>query len=404
MNRNRLRIRTCCLTIMLAGSGSMAVNAAPAAGLSDELSTTISSVTKESTVAGGTLTFAKAVSDSQKADENKENTDNSSEDKSEKAENETPVVKSEYADIAIAQVDNYVNVRSTPGEDGEVLGKLYDKSAATVEGEENGWYKITSGSVTGYVKKEFVVVGNEELARAVGRRMAKVNTETLKVRTDASTDAPVLGLVPGGDDLTVTEERDGWVKVSVEEGEGFVSTDYVSLSTEFVKAESKAEEEARLAKEEAERKAAEEAAAAAARKASQQQSSAPAASSAPARSYAPPSGGNGAAVASYAGQFVGNPYVYGGTSLTNGADCSGFVMSVYAAFGVSLPHSSSAMRGVGYEVSQADMQPGDIVCYSGHVAIYVGNNTIVHASTPESGIKYTSPAAYRSIITVRRLI
>ena len=171
MNRNRLRIRTCCLaaTIMLAGSGSMAVNAAPAAGLSDELSTTISSVTKESTVAGGTLTFAKAVSDSQKADENKENTDNSSEDKSEKAENETPVVKSEYADIAIAQVDNYVNVRSTPGEDGEVLGKLYDKSAATVEGEENGWYKITSGSVTGYVKKEFVVVGNEELARAVGR-------------------------------------------------------------------------------------------------------------------------------------------------------------------------------------------------------------------------------------------
>lgn len=408
MNRNRLRIRTCCLaaTIMLAGSGSMAVNAAPAAGLSDELSTTISSVTKESTVAGGTLTFAKAVSDSQKADENKENTDNSSEDKSEKAENETPVVKSEYADIAIAQVDNYVNVRSTPGEDGEVLGKLYDKSAATVEGEENGWYKITSGSVTGYVKKEFVVVGNEELARTVGRRMAKVNTETLKVRTDASTDAPVLGLVPGGDDLTVTEERDGWVKVSVEEGEGFVSTDYVSLSTEFVKAESKAEEEARLAKEEAERKAAEEAAAAAARKASQQKSSAPATSSAPARSYAPPSGGNGAAVASYAGQFVGNPYVYGGTSLTNGADCSGFTQSVFANFGISIPRTAAAQASSGTPVDLSEIQAGDLLFYYGdsgigHVTIYMGNGQVVHASNASTGITI-SDYGYRTPCSARR--
>ena len=112
---------------------------------------------------------------------------------------------------------------------------------------------------------------------------------------------------------------------------------------------------------------------------------------------------SGNAVASFASQFVGNPYVYGGTSLTNGADCSGFVMSVYANFGVSLPHSSSAMRGVGYEVSLADAQPGDIICYSGHVAIYCGNNTIVHASTAATGIKYTSPANYRNVICVRRI-
>lgn len=403
MNRNRLRIRTCCLAsaVMLAGS-TMVANAAPAAGLSDTLSSSISSVTSESTVAGGTLSFAKAISDSQ-------NVTVGEADSAQKQENETPVVKSEYADIAVAQVDNYVNVRNTPGEEGEVLGKLYDKSAATVEGEENGWYKITSGSVTGYVKKEFVVVGDEELAKSVGTRYAKVNTETLKVRTEASMEASVLGLVPGGDDLVVSEEVDGWVKVSMEEGEGYISTDYVTLSTEYVTAESKAEEEARLAKEEAERKAAEEAAAraAAARRssssASASSSSRAASSSASARSYSAPTGGNGAAVASYASQFVGNPYVYGGTSLTNGADCSGFVMSVYAAFGVSLPHSSSAMRGVGYEVSQADMQPGDIICYSGHVAIYVGNNTIVHASTAATGIKFTSPAAYRSIITVRRI-
>ena len=388
MNRNRMRIKTCCLAsaIVLTRS-TLAVNAAPAAGLSSQLSSSINSEVSETTVAGGSLSFAKAIANSQQAGA--------------KQENETPVVKSEYADIAIAQVDNYVNVRSTPGEDGEVLGKLYNNSAATVDAVEGDWYKITSGNVTGYVKQEFVVVGNEELAKSVGRRLATVNTETLKVRTDASMDASVLGLVPGGDDLTVLEELDGWVKVTMEEGEGYVSTDYVTLSTDYVTAESKAEEEARLAKEEAERKAAEEAARKASQKAAQKSSGSK--SSGGSSNYSAPSGSGGAAVANYACQFVGNPYVYGGTSLTNGADCSGFVMSVYAQFGISLPHSSSGMRSVGYEVSQSEMQPGDIICYSGHVAIYVGNDTIVHASTPSTGIKYTSPAAYKSIITVRRI-
>ena len=344
------------------------------------------------------------------------------------ASNEAETVKSAYADVAIAKVQDYVNVRAENNEDSEVLGKLYNNSAATVlETTDDGWYKISSGSVTGYVKSEYVVVGDDATVKSAGRRVATDNTETLKVRTSADENSEVLGLVAGEDDLTVIDESaDGWVGVSTEDGTGYVSSDYVSLDTEFTYAESKEEEAARLAKEEAERKAAAEAAAKEEAKknaASESNKSSKASNeskkseaveetadeessssdSSSEESYSAPSGSNGQAVVDYACQFVGNPYVYGGSSLTNGTDCSGFVMSVYAQFGISLPHSSSALRSVGYGVSVDDMQPGDIICYSGHVAIYCGGNTIVHASNPSTGIKYTSPANYKTILAVRRI-
>ncbi|MCR5426583.1 MAG: SH3 domain-containing protein [Lachnospiraceae bacterium] len=302
-----------------------------------------------------------------------------------------------FKNLVIAQVTHYVNVRSLPSEEGEILGKLYNNSVGTFIEEENGWYLIESGSVKGYVKGEFCVTGDEavELAKQVGTRFATVNTTTLKVRSEDSIESSVIGLVPDGDDLVVMDETEDWVKVDVEEGTGWVSADYVEFHTEFVKAESKAEEEARLAREAEERRKAQAAA-------SKKKSS----TSGGAGASVQVSGGseNGNAVANYGLQFVGNPYVYGGTSLTNGCDCSGFVMSVYAAFGVSLPHSSKSDRSVGSAVEGGleGAVPGDIVCYSGHVAIYIGNNQIVHASNSKTGI-IVSSASYRTPLAVRRI-
>ena len=362
------------------------------------------------------------------------------------AENELPQTASEFADIAVAQVNHYVNVRQEPDTESEILGKLYDKSAATVlETTEDGWYRIASGNVNGYVKAEYVVVGDEELARSVGTRLATVTTTTLFVQTEPTTEAKVLTMLPDGDDVVVTDEStEGWAKVSTADGDGYVALDYVTLSTEYIHAESKAEEEARLAREEAERqaaaRAAEEARKAraaeaaraaaeqeAARKAAEKQevkksgagSSAGSSSGSSAGSSSGGSAGsgsgssagqsaqtassNGQAVVDYARQFLGKPYVYGGNSLTNGTDCSGFVKGVYAAFGINLPRTSSEQRSVGYAVSLSEIQPGDIVCYSGHVGIYAGNNTLIHASNEKTGITLTSPVTYRSVLAVRRI-
>ena len=324
-------------------------------------------------------------------------------------------------------MEDYANVRVDADATSDIVGFLFANNVATIEDEVDGWYKISSGNVSGYVKSDFLVE-DESLLDEAKKTTASVNTDTLYIRNDRSKNSEVLGMIAGGEELVVLDDSDDdWVKVETESGEGYVAAEYVTVEINYSYAETlqefedriEEEEEAdRLAEEavekaEAEKKAkAEKKALEEARKAQEkaqqseeteeqvyEEEEEPEEEEAPAETY---DNGSGSNIANYAQQFVGNPYVYGGSSLTNGTDCSGFVMSVYRAFGVSLPHSSYALRSVGTGVSTSDMQAGDIVCYSGHVGIYVGNGTIVHASSPSTGIKYSN-VNYKTILAVRRI-
>lgn len=251
-------------------------------------------------------------------------------------------LKNVYEDMAFTQVEegSYLFVRTEPSQDSEWVGKLYEADAAKVIGPVGEWTQIESGNVTGYVKTEYILTGES----------AEEKAKAIVAEKKPEVDVETL-------DEAKAEE----------------------LAAEcFSYAESKEEEAARLAEEAA--KAEEEAKAAEAETV-----------------------GNGQAVVDYAMQFVGNPYVWGGTSLTDGADCSGFVQSVYANFGVSMPRTSSAMRSAGTEVSYSEAVPGDVICYEGHVGIYIGNGQIVNAIDEAHGIGVSS-ATYTNIITVRRLL
>ena len=238
-----------------------------------------------------------------------------------------PSEKGEYLDMAFANVQSFLYIRSEPTTDSEWVGKLYPDNAANILGPVGEWTKVQSGSVSGYVYSDYIIIGNNAEQKA--REMVQ-NSEA-----------------------AAQEEA-------------------------FVYAESKEEEAARLQAEaeEAARKLQEEAQAKAA---------------------------TGQAIVDYACQFIGNPYVWGGTSLTNGADCSGFVQSVFAQFGISLPRTTWDMEQVGTPVSYEQAIAGDLILYDGHVGIYMGNGQIVNAINSARGIGIL-PATYTNIITIRRLI
>lgn len=321
-------------------------------------------------------------------------------------ENDTPIVaepegdveevvdvtpENPYANIAIATgVSAYLNVRAEANADSAVLGKMYKNNAAIVLEQVGEWYKVETGSMTGYIHSKYVTVGDEEACKEAATITAKVTANSLRLRKKATTSSGIYAVLAKGNKVTVLDDSiEGWLKVKYKSYTGYISADYADVSVSYTYGESKEEEAAREAEE----------AAAAAKKQNQTSSS-----SSSNKTYSEPTGSDAQALIEYALQFVGNKYKWGGTSLTNGIDCSGFVMKIYEKFGYDLPHSSYKLRSVGVKVSESELQPGDIICYSGHVAIYIGDGKIVHAASKKQGIIVSNTYKIKKVITIRRVL
>ena len=276
-----------------------------------------------------------------------------------------------YTNLGIAHVDNHLNIREEPNENGKLIGKLSKDAACEIlEIDENGWAHIKSGKVEGYCSTEFLYLGEEAVARGreVASMIAIVNTQTLKVREQPNTDSIVITLIPEEEQLEVVEiMENGWIKFLLDDEEAYVSGEYVDVEERLEKAVTLTE-----------------------------------------LKYGQGVSDVRVDLVQYAKQFVGNPYVWGGTSLTNGADCSGFTLSIYKKYGVSLPHHAASQAQLGTKVDYNSAQPGDLVFYAkngriNHVAIYIGNGQVIHASSPKTGIKISS-WNYRTPAGIRRYL
>ena len=287
-----------------------------------------------------------------------------------------------YDNLGVSLASDYINVRSSPKEDGinNIVGKFPGYAGCNILGEENGWYKIKSGSVTGYVRKDLIATGDtaQNLAVQHAQVMAIVNTESLNVRSEASTDSKAWTAVTSGQRYNVLNQLDGWVQLELDAGDddgedqgAFVSTRDNNVTVQYALQE--------------------------------------------AIEYYPAVEAANAAMAfrnkivNFACQFVGNRYVWGGTSLTHGCDCSGFTQSVLKNFGISIPRVSRDQARTGSKVTSANMRPGDLIFYANrsgtinHVGMYIGNGQVVNAASTRSGIRiyrwnYRTPVAIRNVI------
>ena len=333
-----------------------------------------------------------------------------------------PTNEGEYLNRAFSNVSDFTYIRSAPDEESEWTGKLYSDSTVTVLEYNGEWTKIKSGNVEGYVPADVLYTGEkaEEHAKEYETEIVTVLADVLNVRSGQGTENEILTQIMFRQQYEATGEPvNGWYPVKVGDFDGWVCGDYVEAETTFSYAESKEEEEERIAREEAESQAQVNSAeiynnitsnaqqnannGTGTHNLNEMQAQADGTAEVQEAAVVQPQGYNGQAVIDFACQFIGNPYVWGGTSLTNGADCSGFVQSVYANFGISLPRTTWDMVNVGYAVSYDQALPGDIVLYDGHVGLYMGDGNIVNAMNEAQGIGICN-ANYAPIVTIRRVL
>ena len=262
-----------------------------------------------------------------------------------------------YDNLGISSVDSYLNIRSEPREDGDIIGKMTSKSAGEIlETSEDGkWYKIKSGPVTGYVSADYILTGQaaKDEALQVAELMAIVSTDRLNAREQPTQDSKIWTQISNNERYPVTEQLDGWVGIELDTSTAYVSTDYVDV---------------RYALPEAVK-------------------------------FSPLDGNQSLRnkMVNYGLQFVGNRYVWGGNDPHTGADCSGFVKYVYShVAGITLPRTSREQARQGTPIKSSQMRPGDLIFYANgggtvnHVAMYIGNGQIVHAASRRSGIKIST--------------
>lgn len=365
----------------------------------------------------------------------------------------------EYVNLAIANVDHYVNVRNAPSTDGEIVGKLYDGSVAqilTLAGENNEWFQVISGNVEGYVKAEFFIYGDAAAAVIDDYvlRYVTVQADRLNVRQEPDIGAAKIGYISRGENVSLLEDCGEWLKVQyTEQSVGYVSAEYVVVAETFIYAKSIEEEQAELAAQRALAERAREMEEAARQEAAAAEQNGTAGGESAAQSGQDggvPAGTDTAlggqtaggipetgtdavgageesidltgqvytdsgelrdAIVEYAMQYLGNVYVHGGKSLDSGTDCSGFTCFIYADFGYSISRTPSGqLSSAGRSIDYSEIQPGDIICYTSnggrsctHVGLYIGDGQIIHAANSRKGV-IISAADYSTIMGVKNVI